>query len=134
MSKLSAHLRLSKRFTGQAVNKVCFVGLLRALRQRKQTRAHWANLLSAELEADSSFLGHANGIFISETAQTMSTEMFSRARTVLARGTCQDVVTLLWHLHIKQSLDDRTGRVDVSDRVLPANNFWSRGPVPASLG
>lgn len=123
MSKLSAHLRLPKRFTGRAVNKVCFVGLLRALKQRKQTHAHWANLLSAGREADSSDLGHANGIFISAVAQTMNVEVVSHSRAVLARGTCQSVVTLLWHLQIKRSLVDHSGCVDVSDCVPSANNF-----------
>lgn len=71
---------------------VCCVGLSRAVRQRKQTLAHWANP-SAGLEPGSSCLGHASGNWISDVAQLMSTETLFWACAALACGTCQAVVT-----------------------------------------
>lgn len=48
VSKLSAHLPLPKRFR-RGSKQSLFCWGLRALRQRKQTQAGWANLLCAEL-------------------------------------------------------------------------------------
>lgn len=96
VSKLSAHLPLPKRFrTGSKQSLFCWV--LRALRQRKQTQAGLiSSAQSWGLTAPSRVMpvGFLSLLWLEQGAWGCSA---SPLCAVLARGTRQGVVTLLWH-------------------------------------